>query len=351
MKSTPDLLDDAARWEAVLARQTDADGVFVYAVATTGVYCHPSCPSRRPRRENVAFFASGGAAISAGYRPCQRCRPELPPPALRRAALVAEWCRLLEDTPPASLSTLASHAGLSPHHVHKTFLAATGLTPQAWARARRRERLTDGLLSGASVTASWVEAGYSSAGRFYDGDGASLGMTPRSASRGGDGVTLQVACRPCSLGLALVAASDRGVCAILLGDDPAVLDADLRRRFPKAIRRDADAAFDALVDAAVAVVDEPRLAATLPVDIRGTVFQARVWQALRAIPLGQTTTYGALAEAIGARTAVRAVAGACANNPIAVAVPCHRVIGRDGALTGYRWGLGRKAALLAREKG
>jgi AraC family transcriptional regulator of adaptative response/methylated-DNA-[protein]-cysteine methyltransferase len=350
MSTTPDLRDDAARWEDVLARQADADGVFVYAVATTGVYCHPSCPSRRPRRENVVFFASGDAAVSAGYRPCQRCRPELPPPAVRRAALVAEWCRLLDGDPPASLSTLASHAGLSPHHVHKAFLAATGLTPQAWTRARRRDRLTDSLASGAGVAEAWVEAGYSSAGRFYEGDGASLGMTPRSASRGGDGVTLQVACRPCSLGLALVAATERGVCAILLGDDPAVLAADLRRRFPRAVERPSDAAFDALVDAAIAAVDEPRLAAALPIDIRGTAFQARVWQALRAIPLGQTITYGELASAIGSSTAVRAVAGACANNPIAVAVPCHRVIGRDGTLTGYRWGLARKQALLARER-
>lgn len=337
-------------WRAVLSRSADADGTFVYAVATTVVFCHPSCPSRRPRRENVAFFEAARAAIAAGFRPCQRCRSELLPPRIRHAALVVEWCRLLEQEPPASLSTLAAHAGLSLHHVHKSFRAATGLTPQGWARARRRDRLAAALQTEPTVTGAWVKAGYSSAGRFYDGDGAALGMAPRAASRGGAGVILQVACAPCALGIALVAATAKGVCAILLGDDPRTLEDDLQRRFPQAVKREADAAFDALVAAAIAAVDEPRLAAALLVDIIGTTFQARVWQALRAIPLGQTTTYGALAAAIGSPTAVRAVAGACARNPIAVAVPCHRVLGSDGSHTGYRWGIARKESLLAREE-
>jgi AraC family transcriptional regulator of adaptative response/methylated-DNA-[protein]-cysteine methyltransferase len=344
---------DAARdprWRAVLARDARADGTFVYSVRTTGVFCRPSCGARRPRPENVAFHADPAAARRAGFRPCQRCTPEAPSPAVRDADRIAAACRFLDDADGVvSLRDLAARIGVSPFHLHRLFKARTGLTPRTYAAAARAERARTSLAEGATVTAAIHGAGFGSSGRFYAQADAALGMTPTAFRRGGERATLRVATRACSLGAVLVAATGRGVAAILLGDDAAALARDLERRFPRARIVAGDAEFAALVARVVALVDCPAQKVDLPLDLRGTAFQRRVWAALRRVPAGSTTTYTELARAIGALRAVRAVAQACAANPLAVAVPCHRVVRKDGGLSGYRWGPGRKRTLLARE--
>lgn len=336
------------RWAAVMARDPAADGRFFYSVKTTGVYCRPSCASRRARPENVAFHDTAAAAERAGFRPCKRCRPDQPVAVV--AARVAQLCRLIEraeQTP--SLATLAQHAGLSPWHLHRVFKAATGLTPRAYAAAHRAQRVKSGLLKGATVTDAIYAAGYGSSGRFYEQSNAVLGMTPARYRAGGDGTTIRFAVGQCSLGAILVAASVRGVCAILIGDDADALARDLRDRFPKAALIGGDKEFERRVAQVVGFVEQPRLGLDLPLDVRGTAFQQRVWQALQNIPAGTTMTYAGIAKRIGAPKAVRAVAGACAANVLAVAIPCHRVIRSDGGLSGYRWGVARKRALLKRE--
>jgi AraC family transcriptional regulator of adaptative response/methylated-DNA-[protein]-cysteine methyltransferase len=335
------------RWQAVLDRAPAAG--FVYAVVTTGIYCRPDCPSRRARRENVRFFDGNEAAEAAGFRPCRRCRPDR---ADRHAVLVEQACRMLEDpdeTP--DLSSLAGAAGLSPYHFHRLFKARTGLTPRGYARAVRDRRVRATLASTATVTEAVYDAGFGSAGRFYAGTDASLGMTPTRFRDGGAGEAVRYAFGQSSLGGVLVATTARGICAIMLGDEPDQLLGDLRSQFRKAAIEQGDDGMALLVAAAVAAVDNPRLAAGLPLDIRGTAFQRRVWEALRAIPFGETRTYSQVAESLGAPGSVRAVASACAANPISVAVPCHRVHRTGGALAGYRWGLARKRALLDRERG
>ena len=340
---------DDAKWDAVRARDAAADGVFLYAVATTGVYCRPSCAARPARRENVAFYPTRPAAERQGYRACKRCRPDLPPRAERDAALIATACRAIEDAErPPSLDELAGTAGVSPYHFHRLFRRVAGVTPKAYADAHRAARVRDGLRAGASVTTALYDAGFNSSGRFYAAADGVLGMTPSAYRAGGVGERIRHATAGCTLGLVLVAVSERGVCAILVGDDAASLRADLARRFPQA-RLIADEAFADTVAAVVATVDG--VATDLPLDIRGTAFQRRVWEVLRTIPAGETLSYAAVAERIGNRKAVRAVAGACGANPLAVAVPCHRVVGSDGGLGGYRWGVERKRALLARERG
>ncbi|MGI4951301.1 MAG: bifunctional DNA-binding transcriptional regulator/O6-methylguanine-DNA methyltransferase Ada [Janthinobacterium lividum] len=355
--SMPDAqMSDADRLQAVRRRDPAADGAFLYSVVTTGVYCRPSCAARPALACNIAFHETAAAAERAGFRPCRRCRPDLPPRPERDAALVAAACRMIEaaETPPA-LEQLARAAACSPSHFHRLFRRATGVTPLAYAAAHRQARLQAGLAAGAPVTRAIYEAGYNSAGRFYADADAALGMTAGHYRRGGAGEDIRHTVRPCSLGQVLVAASTRGVCAILLGDDPARLQADLAARFPRAALVPDDAELAAWVDQVVAAVDEPHAPpggpapALLPLDIRGTAFQRRVWSALRAIPSGQTRSYTQLAAAVAAPRAVRAVAAACAANPLAVLVPCHRVVGAKGALTGYRWGLARKQALLDRE--
>ncbi len=338
------------RWASVTARDARADGSFVYSVATTGVYCRPSCGARRARPENVAFHSTPADARRAGFRACKRCDPDGSPPAQRSAALVAELCRFIEEeeTPP-SLEALAARAGLSPHHLHRLFKAATGLTPRAYAAGRRAERVRGELEGGATVTEAIHGAGYGSSSRFYEESDRVLGMTPRQYRAGGGGARIRFAVGNCSLGSVLVARSERGVCAIFLGDDPEELERDLRRRFRGAEIEAADAGFDELVARVVALVESPGGGLDLPLDVRGTAFQRRVWRALCDIPAGATASYAEVAARIGSPKSVRAVAGACGANPLSVVIPCHRVLHRDGTISGYRWGVERKRALLARE--
>ncbi len=340
---------ESARRDAVAARDRAADGAFVYAVTTTGVYCRPSCPARRAKPEHVRFFATPAQAARAGFRPCRRCRPD-EPAAGRHAAAVEAACRLIEaaETPP-DLGAIAARAGLSRFHFHRVFKAATGLTPKAYAAGWRAKRVRAALAAGASVTEAIYDAGFGTSSRFYAEASRRLGMAPRAWRGGGAGACLRFALGATSLGAILVAASEQGIAAIELGDEGETLLADFQARFPEAELIGGDADFARLVTRVIALVEHPEMAADLPLDIRGTAFQERVWRALQAIPPGMTVSYAALAERIGAKGAARAVAGACAANPLAIAIPCHRVVRSDGALSGYAWGVGRKRALLARE--
>ncbi|WP_341930680.1 bifunctional DNA-binding transcriptional regulator/O6-methylguanine-DNA methyltransferase Ada [Methyloversatilis discipulorum] len=339
------------RWATVRARDAGADGQFVYAVSSTGVYCRPSCGARTPRPENVSFHASRTDAEAAGFRPCKRCRPDLPPLAERQAAMVAALCRQIDDADTLpSLDALAASAGCSRFHLLRVFRAHTGLTPRAWAAARRAERLRERLADGASVTEAIVDAGYGSTSRVYEKSARPLGMTPRRYRAGGADTDIRFAIAQCALGALLVAASTQGVCEIALGDDADALARELQDRFPQARLSGDDADFARVVAQVVGFVEAPRIGLALPLDLRGTAFQQRVWAALRAIPPGQTLSYTELAQRIGAPAAVRAVASACAANTLAVAVPCHRVVRTDGSLSGYRWGVVRKRALLDRER-
>lgn len=338
------------RWAAVVARDPAADGQFFYAVKTTGVYCRPSCAARPARPENVQFHLSAADAERAGFRPCRRCRPDEPPLAGQHAALMAELCRFIENAERApSLRELAEHAGLSAYYLHRRFKAATGVTPKAYVAAHRAARVRAELERGSTVTEAIYGAGYSSNGRFYAKSNQVLGMTPTNYRSGGANTEIRFAVGQCSLGAILVAASERGVCAILMGDDPDALARDLQDRFPRANLVGGDADYEQLVAEVVGLVEAPKLGLDLPLDVRGTAFQQRVWQALREIPAGQTVSYTDIARRIGAPKAVRAVAAACAANALAVAIPCHRVVRTDGELSGYRWGVERKRALLERE--
>ena len=342
---------DEARWDAVRRRDPAADRWFFISVATTGVVCRPSCTARQALRRNVGFHVDLASAIAAGFRPCKRCRPDLPPRAEREAALVARACRIIDEaeTPPA-LAELAAGAGLSSHHFHRLFRSVSGVTPKAYADAQRLRRVQAGLASGQAVTSTLYDAGFNSSGRFYEAADGMLGMTPTAWRGGGRGEAISYASADCALGTVLVATSARGVCGILLGDDAGALAAELTRRFPNAAISGPNPELGDTVADLVAMIDRPAEAhAALPLDIRGTTFQRRVWEALRAIPVGQTETYAAVAQRIGQPKAVRAVASACAANHLAVAIPCHRVIGSDGTLTGYRWGVARKRELLRRE--
>ena len=338
------------RWPAVVARDPAADGQFYYSVKTTGVYCRPSCAARTAKPENVQFHLTAADAERAGFRPCKRCKPHQPPQSAQHAALVADLCRFIEQSDQIpSLQVLAKRAGFSADHLHRIFKAVTGLTPRGYAEAHRAVRVRSELKRNKTVTEAIYAAGYNSNGRFYENANQDLGMTPTSFRSGGDNTEIHFAIGQCSLGAILVAASERGVCAIHLGDDPEALARDLQDRFPRAVLIGDDASFEKLVARVVGFVEEPQLGLDLPLDIRGTVFQQRVWQALRKIPAGKTVCYADIARSIGAPTAVRAVAGACAANTLAVAIPCHRVVRTDGSLSGYRWGVERKRALLERE--
>lgn len=340
------------RWAVLVSKDSRADGTFVYSVATTGVYCRPSCGARRPRPENVQFHADAAAAERSGFRPCRRCKPDEPPVAERRAAQVAALCRWIEAQPRApSLRELADYAGASPSHVQRVFKRVMGISPRAYAAARRGRAVRAALERGSPVTEAIYEAGYGSGSRFYEQSGRLLGMTATDYRAGAPRRPIRVAVGECSLGSILVAATERGVCAILLGDDPEGLLHDLERRFPRAELIAGDAEFEGIVARVVALVECPGMDASIPLDVRGTAFQQRVWEALRRIPAGSTSTYTEIARAIGAPAAVRAVAGACAANPLAVAIPCHRVVRKGGGLSGYRWGIERKRALLGRERG
>jgi AraC family transcriptional regulator of adaptative response/methylated-DNA-[protein]-cysteine methyltransferase len=341
---------DDPRWAAVVARDPTADGTFFYSVETTGVYCRPSCAARQARPEHVQFHLTRADAEQAGFRPCKRCKPDQPPLAEQHAAKIAEICRLIEDAETVpGLEALASHAGLSPYYFHRVFKTVTGLTPRAYAAGHRAKRVRAELDRSHTVTAAIFEAGYSSNGRFYEKSDQVLGMTPSNYRAGGANMDIRFAIGECSLGSILVASSERGVCAILLGDDPDALARDLQDRFPRAHLIGGDKAFEQLVAKVVGFVEAPRLGLDLPLDVRGTAFQQRVWEALRRIPSGSTASYAEIANRIGAPKSVRAVAKACAANALAVAIPCHRVVKNDGALSGYRWGVERKRALLERE--
>jgi AraC family transcriptional regulator of adaptative response/methylated-DNA-[protein]-cysteine methyltransferase len=338
------------RWAAIVARDANADGLFVYGVKTTGVYCRPSSASRLPRPENIEFFDTPAQAEAAGYRPSRRAAGDQTLRAAHHGKLVAEACRQIEqaDTPPA-LAALAHHAGLSSFHFHRVFKAITGLTPKGYASALRSRKVRDGLKGPQSVTDTLYEAGFNSNSRFYETADQLLGMKPGDYKAGGANNLIRFAVGQCSLGAILVAQSQRGVCAILLGDDPDALVRDLQDQFPQAELVGADRNFEQLIAQVVGFVEAPALGLELPLDLRGTAFQERVWQALRDIPVGSTASYAQIAQRIGAPTASRAVAQACGANRLAVAIPCHRVVRSDGALSGYRWGVERKRTLLARE--
>ena len=344
------LVNDDERWAAVQQRQKSADGAFYYSVRSTGVYCRPSCGSRPKRRENVAFYATCEEAERAGFRPCKRCRPNEGTLAEQHAEVVAKACRTIEESAEAPcLDALAKAAGMSTFHFHRVFRSVTGLTPRGYARAHRAERVRRELSSSRTVTEAIYGAGYNSGSRFYEASPEILGMKPREFRAGGEKAVIRFAVGECSLGSILVAATDRGVCAILLGDDPAALLRELEDRFPKAVLAGGDAEFERLVARVVGFVEAPGLGLDLPLDVRGTAFQQRVWQALRGIPAGETASYAEIAERIGAPKAVRAVAQACGANPVAVAIPCHRVVRSDGDISGYHWGVERKRMLLDRE--
>ena len=346
-------LTDDERYAAVLARDRSMDGVFFYAVRTTGVFCKPSCGARPAKRENVTFHSSADAARAAGFRPCKRCRPESDGADLHTAVVTAA-CRLIDhavnaDRSAPSLDELSRHTGFSPFHLHRIFRKATGLTPHAYASGARATRVRTKLEESRTISEAIHASGYASSSRFYERSTQRLGMTPSRVKRGGAGETVRFAVAATSLGALLVAATAKGVCAIHLGDDPESLVHALERRFAGATLVGDDADFAALVSQVVGFVEAPRGALALPLDIRGTAFQERVWTALTAIPPGRTLTYSELAQAIGQPAAVRAVASACAANELALAIPCHRVVRASGELSGYRWGVERKAALLKRE--
>lgn len=338
------------RWTSVVARDAAADGQFYYSVKSTGVYCRPSCAARLARPENVQFHATRAAAEAAGFRPCKRCKPHQASLVDQHAAKIADVCRLIENSEEVpSLEQLAAHAKLSVYHFHRLFKAITGLTPRQYAAAHRAQRVRGTLNKAHTVTEAIYDAGYNSNGRFYETSNEVLGMTPSNFRAGGASTEIRFAVGECSLGSILVAKSDKGICAISLGDNPDALARELQDQFPHAHLIGGDAAFERLVAKVVGFVEAPGLGLDLPLDLRGTAFQQRVWQALRKIPSGSTLSYTDLAERIGAPKAVRAVAGACAANLLAVAIPCHRVVRTDGALSGYRWGVDRKRTLLERE--
>ncbi|QTF09761.1 bifunctional DNA-binding transcriptional regulator/O6-methylguanine-DNA methyltransferase Ada [Brenneria izadpanahii] len=344
--------DDDPRWLAVLTRDKAADGSFIYAVKTTGIYCSPSCASRLPKRENVLFFATAEAAQAAGFRPCKRCRQGLIPRDEQHARQIAQACRMIEQAERApGLKELAKGVGLSPFHFHRLFKNLTGVTPKQYAKARRRRQVRKQLLKNNPITGVIQDAGYSPNGRFYAESNAQLGMTPKTFQHKGRGMTIYFAVGVCSVGDILVAESERGICAILLGDDPQQLVNELQDMFANAQLVGGDAGFEQRMAQVVGFVDAPSVGLTLPLDIRGSLFQQRVWQALRDIPIGETASYSDIAARIGSPAAVRAVAGACAANRLAVAIPCHRVVRQDGSLSGYRWGVERKRRLLAKEAG
>lgn len=341
-------MDDEIRWSAVQARAREA--AFVYAVTTTGIYCVPSCPARRPKRSNVEFFDEPAAARRAGYRACQRCSPDAEhAPAdvlvMRACAFILE-----RDTPP-KLEQVARAVGASPSHLHRVFTACLGQSPRAFAADVRAHRVRTALAAGSSVTAALHEAGYGSSSRFYAQVDATLGMAPQRYRDHGEGVTIQATLVETRRGLAMVAATARGVCALALGEHGESLLAALRERFVRATFVPADAAFESTVARVVVALDRTSLLGTVPLDLRGTVFQHQVWRAISTLGPGHTASYAEIADALGRPSAARAVAAACAANEVAILVPCHRVVGSDGSLTGYRWGLERKRALLSDERG
>jgi AraC family transcriptional regulator, regulatory protein of adaptative response / methylated-DNA-[protein]-cysteine methyltransferase len=349
-RSTSPSVADDPRWARIVARDKTADGHLWYSVVTTGVYCRPSCPSRAANAKNVQLHDSLEGAKATGFRPCKRCNPDGLSADAENVALVAKVCRIIEESEEEpSLEELSKAAGRSPSYFHRMFKAITGVTPKEYATAHRAAKVRHGLASGSSVTEAIYDAGFNSSGRFYEKSTDMLGMTPSQYRAGGNNEDIRFAVGQTSLGAILVASTKKGVAAILLGDDPDELVRDLQDRFPKAHLIGADNGYEALVARVVGFVEAPKIGLNLPLDVRGTAFQERVWKALQEIPAGATVSYAEIARRIGAPRSVRAVAGACAANNLAVAIPCHRVVRNDGALSGYAWGVDRKRSLIDRE--
>ncbi|HEY6219007.1 MAG TPA: bifunctional DNA-binding transcriptional regulator/O6-methylguanine-DNA methyltransferase Ada [Gemmatimonadaceae bacterium] len=335
------------RWSAVVRRDRRRDGEFVYAVSTTGVFCRPSCGSRRPLQKNVRFFDDTAGAREAGFRPCKRCKPES---ADSSATLAAEIKRLIDTSVDGSitLGTLAKRTGATPTRIQRTFKRATGLSPKEYQEARRGARLRGKLRAGHSVTRATIDAGYSSTSRLHDRAPEMLGMSPRSYRNRGKGMQIQFGTTSTPIGEVLVAYTSRGVCSVTLGSDRRALEAELREQFDAADIRPADEGGTARISSVVKAVQGDE-AGSIPLDLSGTDFQLLVWRALQRIPRGQTRSYREVAESIGRPSATRAVARACSQNQVAVVIPCHRVVRGDGALGGYRWGMDRKRRLLDQE--
>jgi AraC family transcriptional regulator of adaptative response/methylated-DNA-[protein]-cysteine methyltransferase len=338
-------------WDAVAAHDSRLDGVFLYAVRTTGVYCKPSCPSRRPLAKNVVFFRTREAARRAGFRACKRCKPDAPSTSNPNADLVEKVCRYIDAHPdgPATLEVLSRTIGLSPFHLQRTFKVLTGITPRAYADSRRLQALKAGLRDGHSVTRSLYDAGYGSSSRLYEGASSKLGMTPARYGKQGSGVAIHYAIAKTPIGRMLLAATSKGICSVQFGESEGMLESELRREYPRAEIARSDKGLAKWVHAIQGRIrGEDRKA--LPLDIQATAFQRLVWEQLRDIPYGDTRSYSEIAKKIGRPKAARAVARACASNPVAVAIPCHRVVRENGDPGGYRWGMRRKRNLLALEK-
>lgn len=348
--SAPSWVVDDPRWARIVARDRTADGHLWYSVSTTGVYCRPSCPSRLANPRNVRLHDSLESARATGFRPCKRCNPDGDAPDSINATLIAKACRLIEESeeePP--LEALAEAAGLSSSYFHRLFKATTGVTPKDYAAERRAAKVRYGLASGSSVTEAIYDAGFNSSGRFYEKSKNMLGMNPSRYRNGGANEEIKFAVGQTSLGATLVASTRKGAVAILLGDDPEALVRELQDRFPKAHLVGADGDYEALVAQVIGFIEAPQIGLDLPLDVRGTAFQKRVWKALQEVPVGTTVSYTEIARRIGVPKSVRAVAGACAANKLAVAIPCHRVVRNDGSLSGYAWGVERKRTLIERE--
>lgn len=343
-------LTDDERWRAVVERDSSAEGQFVLAVHTTGIFCRPGCPARTPKRDNVTFYDTPAEAIRAGYRPCKRCRPTGKSISEHQRQVVERARHLIETSETkVTLEGIAANVGMSPWHLQRLFRAHTGLSPAQYQRSLRSGRLRESIGNAPSVTYAIQDAGYGSSSQFYALAPRELGMTPSAFRSGGAGQRIRYGIVQTWLGYLLVAATNRGIASLQMGDSEEEMRERLQSTFPNAELVDDDPTFAEIIEQVVDLAERPRDAASIPVDAGGTTFQHRVWNALRQIPAGSTRTYSEVAEAIGAPKAVRAVAKACADNPVPLVVPCHRVIGKDGSLTGYRYGLARKRALLKRE--
>ncbi len=347
------ITDESRYWDAVQERDARFNGVFVYGVRSTGIYCRPTCPSRRPQREQVVFFNSFDEAEAAGFRPCRRCQPQAAFAPDEKAEIVQRACQLLDESlsSPLTLDALAQKLHFSPSHLHRIFKSVTGLTPHQYVQGKHVEAFKAGLKDGKDVTTALYDAGFSSSSRLYEGTAGRMGMNPTAYQRGGQGMRILYTVVDCYLGRMLVAATERGICAVSFGDADAELESFLRAEYPAAqVERDPQQGLQASVQALLAYLEGDQPDLSLPLDLQATAFQLRVWEELRKIPYGETRSYAEVAGAIGQPAAVRAVAQACARNPAVLVTPCHRVVRSDGASGGYRWGIQRKQALLAREK-
>jgi AraC family transcriptional regulator, regulatory protein of adaptative response / methylated-DNA-[protein]-cysteine methyltransferase len=342
--------DPGARWQAVIDRDPESEGRFFYGVASTGIYCRPTCPSRRPRRVHVHFFDTADAAEAAGYRPCRRCEPRSSQPAAtRRVTLARDYLDSHPDE-TVTLERLGQVANMSPYHLQRTFKKVVGVSPKAYASARRLERMKSRLRTGATVSRATFDAGYASGSRAYEHARNGMGMTPGSYRNGGQGMTISHTVLPTPLGHLLIAATERGVCSVMLGDSAAELETALRREYPAATIHAGNGELENYTEEVLHQI-QGKEGRPLPLDVGGTAFQRQVWEALRRIPPGETRSYRTIARELGRPSSARAVARACATNRVAVVIPCHRAVRESGELGGYRWGIDRKQRLLDRERG